>query len=70
MKGGYLGETPPLHQVQFLWCFLPGVPGQSQRVFVPQGQLKASTSGKTSLFPTTPDLSHMLEHKVVWCLSY
>lgn len=25
---------------------------------------------KTSLFPTTPDLSHMLEHEVALCLSY
>lgn len=38
--------------------------------FVLQGQVKASTSGKTSLFPTTPDLSHMLEHEVALCLSY
>ena len=31
-KGGYLGQTPPLHQVQPLWCLLSGVPGPPQRV--------------------------------------
>lgn len=70
MKGGVSGTDTSLAPSSA--SLVPSVwsAWSTPKGFVLQGQVKTSTSGNTSLFPTTPDLLHMLEHEVALCLSY
>lgn len=66
MKGGYLGETPP-HTKFSCGAFCLECLVHPKGFLYFKVRLKSPPLGR--LFPSTPDLSHMLEHKVALCLS-